>query len=77
MGDAVRTGSVLAGYRFDSLIGEGAMGAVCLAEDATHELRVAVKAYKPPAAAFRSEPAGCSVCAGGLFGWLLSGAHFQ
>jgi hypothetical protein len=27
----VRTGSALAGYRFDSLIGEGAMGAVCLA----------------------------------------------
>lgn len=44
----MRTGSVLAGYRFDSLIGEGAMGAVCLAEDATHELRVAVKAYKRP-----------------------------
>jgi serine/threonine protein kinase len=57
MRDAVRTGSVVAGYRFDSLIGEGAMGAVCLAEDATHELRVAVKAYKPPAA-FRSDGFG-------------------
>jgi hypothetical protein len=34
------------------------MGAVCLVEDATHELRVAVKAYKPPAAAFRSDGFG-------------------
>ena len=46
----MRTGTMLAGYRFDSLIGEGATGAVHLAEDTKHELRVTVKAYKLPAA---------------------------
>jgi len=46
----VRTGTMLAGHRFDSLIGEGATGAVHLAEDTKHELRVTVKAYKLPAA---------------------------
>jgi hypothetical protein len=54
----VRTGTVLAGYRFDSLISEGAMGAVYLAEHTTHELRVTVKAYKLPAAAFQSDGFG-------------------
>ena len=39
----IRTGSVLAGFRIDSLIGEGAMGTVYLAEDTRRGGRVALK----------------------------------
>src|SRR5947208_3495951 len=43
----VRTGAVLAGYRLKSLLGEGAMGAVYLAEETTTGRRVAVKLLGP------------------------------
>src|SRR5262245_4897725 len=39
----VRTGTVLAGFRVEALIGEGAMGAVYLAEDTRGKGRVALK----------------------------------
>jgi len=39
----VRTGAVLAGFRLKSLLGEGAMGTVYLAEETTTGRRVAVK----------------------------------
>jgi serine/threonine-protein kinase len=43
MPSEVRTGTVLAGFRIDSLIGEGAMGSVYLAEDTSRGGRVALK----------------------------------
>src|SRR6266705_3275381 len=43
MQSPVRTGTVIAGFRVESLIGEGAMGAVYLAEDVTSGHRVALK----------------------------------
>jgi len=39
----VRTGTILAGFRIDSLIGEGAMGAVYVAEDTRRGGQVALK----------------------------------
>jgi predicted Ser/Thr protein kinase len=43
MSPAVTAGTILAGFRLESLIGEGAMGAVYLAEDTQRGGRVAVK----------------------------------
>src|SRR5947207_10363629 len=43
----VRTGAVLAGFRLKSLLGEGAMGTVYLAEETTTGRTVAVKLLKP------------------------------
>src|SRR5205823_3004185 len=43
----VRTGTVLAGFRVRSLIGEGAMGAVYLAEDTERGGLVALKLLAP------------------------------
>ncbi len=43
----VRTGAVLAGFRLKSLLGEGAMGTVYLAEETTTGRRVAVKLLAP------------------------------
>ncbi len=43
----VRTGTVLAGFRIESLIGEGAMGAVYLAEDLARRDSVALKVLDP------------------------------
>jgi hypothetical protein len=43
----VRAGAVIAGFRVDSLLGEGAMGAVYLAEEATSGRRVALKLLAP------------------------------
>jgi serine/threonine protein kinase len=45
--DDVPIGTVVAGFRVESLIGEGAMGAVYLAEDAKTGRRVAVKVLVP------------------------------
>jgi ABC-type transport system substrate-binding protein/tRNA A-37 threonylcarbamoyl transferase component Bud32 len=47
MQSAVRTGTVIAGFRVDSLIGEGAMGAVYLAEEVATGHRVALKLLAP------------------------------
>jgi ABC-type transport system substrate-binding protein/tRNA A-37 threonylcarbamoyl transferase component Bud32 len=47
MQSAVRTGTVIAGFRVDSLIGEGAMGAVYLAEEVATRRRVALKLLAP------------------------------
>ena len=47
MGSDVRTGITLAGFRVDSLIGQGAMGAVYLAEDTKVGERVALKLLVP------------------------------
>ena len=44
---SVGTGSVIAGFRVESLIGEGATGEVYLAEDATRGGRVALKILAP------------------------------
>src|SRR5438874_1949518 len=44
---AVRAGTVVAGFRVKSLIGEGAMGTVYLAEDVTSGRRVALKLLAP------------------------------
>lgn len=43
----VRTGTVLAGFRVESLLGEGAMGRVYLAEETTTGRRVALKLLAP------------------------------
>ncbi len=47
MQSAVRTGTVIAGFRVDSLIGEGAMGAVYLAEEVGTGRRIALKLLAP------------------------------
>jgi ABC-type transport system substrate-binding protein/tRNA A-37 threonylcarbamoyl transferase component Bud32 len=47
MQSAVRTGTVIGGFRVDSLIGEGAMGAVYLAEEVATGRRVALKLLAP------------------------------
>ncbi len=47
MQSVVGTGSVLAGFRVESLIGQGAMGAVYLAADAKTGHRVALKVLTP------------------------------
>jgi serine/threonine protein kinase/ABC-type transport system substrate-binding protein len=47
MRSQVPTGTVLAGFRVESLIGEGAMGAVYLAEDTRTGERVALKVLAP------------------------------
>ena len=47
MQSAVGIGSVLAGFRLESLIGEGAMGSVYLAEDTKRGGRVALKVLVP------------------------------
>ncbi|MGB2952133.1 MAG: ABC transporter substrate-binding protein [Gaiellaceae bacterium] len=47
MQSGVRTGTVIAGFRVDSLIGEGAMGAVYLAEEVATGRRVALKLLAP------------------------------
>src|SRR2546423_13139280 len=43
----VRTGTVLAGFRVKSLVGEGAMGAVYLAEEISSGRREALKLLAP------------------------------
>src|SRR5436309_5113410 len=43
----VRTGALLAGFRVKSLLGEGAMGTVYLAEETTTGQRVALKLLAP------------------------------
>src|SRR5881398_355718 len=43
----VRTGALLAGFRLKSLLGEGAMGTVYLAEETTTGRRVALKLLAP------------------------------
>ena len=47
MRSAVTVGTILAGFRLESLIGEGAMGAVYLAEDTRRGGPVAVKVLVP------------------------------
>ena len=47
MSSPVAIGSVVAGFRVDSLIGQGAMGAVYLAEETTTGRRVALKLLAP------------------------------
>ncbi|HLB17751.1 MAG TPA: serine/threonine protein kinase, partial [Gaiellaceae bacterium] len=47
MQSSVRKGTVIAGFRVDSLIGEGAMGAVYLAEEVATGRRVALKLLAP------------------------------
>src|SRR5690349_13511344 len=47
MGAAVRAGTVIAGFRVRSLIGEGAMGAVYLAEEVASGHRVALRLLAP------------------------------
>ena len=47
MGAAVRAGTVIAGFRVSSLIGEGAMGAVYLAEEVASGHPVALKLLAP------------------------------
>src|SRR5947209_13498601 len=47
MQSAVRKGTVIAGFRVDSLIGEGAMGAVYLAEQVGTGRRIALKLLAP------------------------------
>jgi ABC-type transport system substrate-binding protein/tRNA A-37 threonylcarbamoyl transferase component Bud32/DNA-binding beta-propeller fold protein YncE len=47
MRSTLPTGTVLAGFRVQALIGEGAMGAVYLTEDATGGRRVALKLLAP------------------------------
>ncbi len=47
MGSELLAGTVIAGFRVESLIGQGAMGAVYLAEDATTGRRVALKLLVP------------------------------
>jgi ABC-type transport system substrate-binding protein len=47
MRSEVPTGTVLAGFRVETLIGEGAMGAVYAAEDTTRGGRVALKVLSP------------------------------
>src|SRR5690242_11348724 len=43
MGPELSRGAVFAGFRVESLVGEGAMGAVYLARDASTEREVALK----------------------------------
>ena len=43
----VRTGTILAGFRVESLLGEGAMGTVYLAEETSSGRRVALKLLAP------------------------------
>jgi predicted Ser/Thr protein kinase len=47
MASEVRTGTLLAGFRVESLLGEGAMGAVYLAAETTSGRRVALKLLAP------------------------------
>jgi tRNA A-37 threonylcarbamoyl transferase component Bud32/streptogramin lyase len=47
MRSSIAAGSVVAGFRVDSLIGEGAMGAVYLAEDTRRGEKVALKVLAP------------------------------
>src|SRR6266511_6492943 len=47
MSSPVATGSLIAGFRVESLIGQGAMGAVYLAEDAAAGRQVALKLLAP------------------------------
>src|SRR5437867_11622194 len=47
MRSSIAAGSMVAGFRVDSLIGEGAMGAVYLADDATRGEKVALKVLAP------------------------------
>ena len=47
MRSEIPTGTVLAGFRVESLIGEGAMGAVYLAEDTSSGRRVGLKVLAP------------------------------
>lgn len=47
MRSPIRTGTVIAGFRVESLIGEGAMGAVYLAEETRTGRRVALKLLGP------------------------------
>ena len=47
MSSSAAIGSVLAGFRVESLIGQGAMGAVYLAEDTATGRRVALKLLAP------------------------------
>src|ERR1043166_9756122 len=47
MRSAVHTGAVIAGYRVTSLVGEGAVGSVYVAEDVTSARRVALKLLAP------------------------------
>lgn len=47
MRSPVATGSIVAGFRVESLIGEGAMGAVYLAEETSTGRRVALKVLAP------------------------------
>src|SRR6266516_3911735 len=47
MRSAVRAGTVVAGFRLRSVIGEGAMGTVYIAEDVTSGRRVALKLLAP------------------------------
>jgi predicted Ser/Thr protein kinase len=47
MASDVRTGTLLAGFRVESLLGEGAMGAVYLAAETTSGRRVALKLLAP------------------------------
>ena len=43
----VRTGTIIAGFRVESLLGEGAMGTVYFAEETTSGRRVALKLLAP------------------------------
>jgi len=43
----IRAGTIIAGFRVESLLGEGAMGTVYLAEEATSGRRVALKLLAP------------------------------
>src|SRR5438067_1512250 len=59
MQSPVITGTVVAGFRVESLIGEGAMGSVYLAEDLTRGGRVALKVLAPelaPSGSARRRP---------------------
>ena len=47
MSSPMATGSIIAGFRVESLIGEGAMGAVYLAKEASTERQVALKLLAP------------------------------
>src|SRR5690349_13806601 len=47
MRSSLATGTEVAGFRVESLIGEGAMGAVYLAEETTSGRRIALKVLTP------------------------------
>ena len=59
----VRAGAVIAGFRVESLLGEGAMGSVYLAKEASSERHVALKLLAPELAHDerfrRRKPASC------------------